>query len=351
MITLPRHPGIDRAIDDSVHRVVARGAALGPRFQALGEAVSRAARGGKRFRPALVTASFEGFGGDSSAAPSLYQVAAAFELLHTAFVVHDDVIDHDVERRGIPNISGEFRDRARSQGADETGAALLGDAAGILAGDLVLHEALRLVAFADVDPVARERLFALVDDAMYISAAGELADVENSVLPHRATAEDAFDTAFNKTAVYSFRAPLQAGAVLAGASDEAMQLLATAGGRLGLAFQLVDDLIGAFGPAELAGRETGSDLRESKTTPLVLLAQDTPSRVRVNDALAVAHTGPIAIRDAQVALEESGAPLRLRRVIDETLDEVRTASLDPALPAAAGLLLRDLADGIEGRIP
>jgi geranylgeranyl diphosphate synthase type II len=351
MITLPASPVVDAAIDEAVSGVVRRAARLGPGFGALGEALARATRGGKRFRPALVAASFRSFGGDASATPGLAPVAAAFELLHTAFVVHDDVIDHDTERRGVPNVAGEFRARARARGADAAGAALLGDAAGILAGDLLLHEALRLVAFADVDPVARERLFALVDDAVYVSAAGELADVENSISAPDATPEDAFDTAFNKTAVYSFRAPLQAGAVLAGASDSAMEVLATAGGRLGLAFQLVDDLIGAFGTPAQAGRETGGDLRESKRTPLVALASQTPSWDRVSDALALAHTGPVAVRDAQVALEASGAPVRLRRFIEQTLDEVRASSREASLTPAAGALLRDLADGMAERIP
>lgn len=351
MISLPVPPGIDTAIDDAVARAVARTKRLGGGFGALGDALSRATRGGKRFRPALVAASFRSFGGDAVATPGLYDVAAAFELLHTAFVVHDDVIDHDTERRGVPNVAGEFRERARSRGADAAGAALVGDAAGILAGDLLLHEALRLVGSADVDPVARERLYALVDDAVYVSAAGELADVENSVGGPDHSAEDAFDTAFNKTAVYSFRAPLQAGAVLAGASDTAMEALASAGGRLGLAFQLVDDLIGAFGTSAQAGRESGGDLRESKRTPLVALASQTASWGRVSDALALAHTGPVAVRQAQVALAESGAPGRLRVYISEVLGEVRATSLDASLTPTAGALLRDLAGGIEGRIP
>ncbi|MFE7845241.1 polyprenyl synthetase family protein [Microbacterium sp. NPDC057407] len=351
MIALPSHPRVDSAIDEAVARVVSRAHLLGPGFGALGDAVARATQGGKRFRPALVSASFDAFGGDRERSPGLYSVAAAFELLHTAFVVHDDVIDHDTERRGVPNVAGEFRARAREREADAAGAALLGDAAAILAGDLLLHEALRLVALADVDPVARERLHALVDDAVYVSAAGELADVENSVVKAQASTADAFDAAFNKTAVYSFRAPLEAGAVLAGASSAAIEVIQTAGGQLGLAFQLVDDLIGAFGTAEQAGRASGGDLRESKRTPLVALARETASWSRVSDALAVAHTGPIAVRKAQAALERSGAPTRLRAVIGSTLEQVRTASLDPSLPPAAGELLRDIADGMERRIP
>ena len=86
-----------------------RASELGPAFGALGDAITRAAQGGKRLRPALVTASFDAFRTGDADTSAVLSVAAAFELLHTAFVVHDDVIDHDTMRRGVPNIGGEFR--------------------------------------------------------------------------------------------------------------------------------------------------------------------------------------------------------------------------------------------------
>ena len=351
MITVSARAAIDESIDAALERIRQRSETLGSGFGALAEAVCRAAGGGKRFRPALVVAAFEAFGGDLHSTPGVFPVAASFELLHTAFVVHDDVIDHDLVRRGIPNVSGEFRARGRERGADAAGAALHGDAAGILAGDLLLHEASRLVALADVPPAQRERLLGLLDDAVYVSAAGELADVENSVTFDSPDSGALLDTAFNKTAVYSFRAPLTAGAVLAGASDDAVDVLSAAGGRLGLAFQLVDDLIGAFGSEEQAGRASGGDLRESKRTPLVALARESVSWPTVNDALAIAHTGPIAVREAQRALEESGARESLLELIAVTLDDARFAAGDPVLTPAGGALLRDLADRIAERVP
>lgn len=351
MIGPTTRTAIDEAIDSALARLRGRADALGGGFSVLGVAVTRATGGGKRLRPALVAAAFESFGGDPRRAPGLYPVAAAFELLHTAFVVHDDVIDHDTVRRGIPNVAGEFRERATSHGADAAGSALLGDAAAILAGDLLLHEAFRLVALADIDPAVRERVYALLDDAVYVSAAGELADVEHSVTRHSAAPAAILDAAFNKTAVYSFRAPLAAGALLAGADGDALAILENAGGDLGLAFQLVDDLIGAFGSEEQAGRETGGDLRESKQTPLVALARASATWPRVSDALAVAHTGPIAVREAQRMLEESGARDQLRTLITETLARVRFTADDPTLPVAAGDLLRVLARRVEDRVP
>lgn len=98
---------IDDAVDDAIARIRARAARLGESFSALADALARATAGGKRFRPALVAASFQAFAGRAEASPALFPVAAAFELLHSAFVVHDDVIDHDIMRRGSPNVSGE----------------------------------------------------------------------------------------------------------------------------------------------------------------------------------------------------------------------------------------------------
>ena len=311
--------------------------------------MGRAASGGKRFRPAFVIASFQAFGGRWEEVPAVFPVAASFELLHTAFVVHDDVIDHDVERRGVPNIAGEFRARGARGGADEAGSGDLGAAAAILGGDLLLYEATRLVALADVPADLRADLMALFDDAVVVSAAGELADVENAVTRRDSPADSLMAAAHDKTAVYSFAAPLRAGALLAGAGPEELDVLRASGGRLGLAYQLVDDLIGAFGTSDQAGRDAGGDLREAKRTPLIALAQQSPSWPTVSDALALARTGPVAVLEAQRVLHESGARERLCQLIEDTLSEARSLGSDlPPVPAA---LVRDIADRIGERIP
>lgn len=342
---------VDSTIDASLERISARARQLGGGVEALAESITRAATGGKRFRPALVVATFESFGGDASTSPAVLPVAAAFELLHTAFVVHDDVIDHDTMRRGLPNVSGEFRIRGRAQGADAAGAALLGDAAAILAGDLLLHEAGRLVALAETTTDVREQLLALLDDAVFVSAAGELADVEHAVTAVATDAAALLDVAHNKTAVYSFSAPLRAGGVLAGASPDAVASLEECGAALGLAFQLVDDLIGAFGSSVVAGREEGGDLREAKQTPLIALARESTSWARVSETLALAATGPIAVRDAQRALSESGARDRLLTVVHETLDRADAVASRADLPSDTRALLDDIARAIRERVP
>ena len=355
MITLATTPAarhdIDSAIEGALSRLDRRLGRHGDGARALASAIRRAAEGGKRFRPLLVVSAFDTLGGPDIARPALYQVAAAFELLHTAFVVHDDVIDHDVERRGMPNVGGEFRSRGTERGADAAGAALLGDAAAILAGDLLLHESARLVAMAEIPGDLRSELLLLVEDAVLVSAAGELADVENAVSAGEIDADTILRTTHDKTAVYSFSAPLEAGAVMAGAEPPVRHALQRFGQRLGLAYQLVDDLIGAFGSAATAGKDEGSDLREAKKTHLIVLARESESWPEVSHALANAHTGPVAIRAAQSALSASGARVRLEHLVRDTLDEARGIVAASTLPDECQSMLHDLVDAVQERVP
>ncbi|BDV30975.1 polyprenyl synthetase family protein [Microbacterium terricola] len=346
---------IDEAIDHALRRLGDRAVHVGGSLPALVAAAGRAADGGKRLRPAIVLGAFRAFDGPADQLDSCIAVAAAFELLHTAFVVHDDVIDHDVVRRGQPNVAGTFRQRAVVHGADSAGAALLGDAAAILAGDLLIHEALRTVALIDVRPAVRAALHDLIDDAVLFSAAGELGDVENAVGADVPDTDRTLTVAHDKTAVYSFTAPLCAGALLAGADASALAVLGGIGADLGLAFQLVDDLLGAFGAAEHTGREPGGDLREAKRTPLVALARDSAEWPRVTAAIGLASTGPVAVREAQRTLESSGARSGVVSLVRAALDRIQStvddAVGDAALPPAAGDLIRRLAAGIEERMP
>jgi geranylgeranyl pyrophosphate synthase len=342
---------VDDAIDQAIARIESRMAPFGGAFADLGTAMRRSTSGGKRFRPALVVATFESLAGPPDDTPALYPVAAAFELLHAAFLMHDDILDHDTVRRGVPNVSGEFRAYAAGMGADAEACALLGDAAGILAGDLLLHESQRLIARAPTSAPARERLLDLLDEAVLVSAAGELADIAHSVLDEAPEAAAVLAVTHDKTAVYSFAAPLRAGAVLAGAEPSVEADLARFGSRLGLAFQLVDDLIGAFGTDEQAGKPAGADLREAKQTALIALARATAAWPEVHRALTEARTGPIAVRRAQTVLDESGARGELERLVADALADARSIATTAAVPDRTAALLEDLVRAVEARIP
>ena len=152
-----------------------------------------------------------------------------------------------------------------------------------------------------------------------------------------------------------------AGAVLARrVRAGAIAALDARGGRLGLAFQLVDDLIGAFGSAEQAGRDAGGDLRESKRTPLIALARQTPARGRASTTRWRSPTpGPSPCAKRRSPSRRAGPALRLRSLIDDTLDDGArrrrtTADFPPAgasAPARAGRPVVQERDPVDATSP
>lgn len=349
--SLPLPHTVDTLVEAALERLARRSGPRGERAASIVEAAAQTASGGKRLRPRLVLESFRAFSGGAAPTPAAVDTAAGFELLHTAFVIHDDVIDRAVERRGRPNVSGVFRAGARAAGAGADRAAQFGDAASILAGDVLLYEATRLIACAELPSARRRRLLDLMDDVIMTSAAGELADVEYAALPSAPSPEALLAVARDKTAVYSFSAPLQAGALLAGAPDASLDALAAAGESLGLAFQLADVLVGAFGTAQQAGRPAGSDLREGRQTVLLALARRDPSWPGTHAALAAAGSGAAGLRDAQEALEASGARRQVELLLDLTLTASRTVWSRSPIPEAAKGMLNGLADTVRERVP
>src|SRR5699024_9227388 len=199
--------------------VLARFFAAGQQYSAvpghgqLWSALADATSGGKAFRPELFHSVYLGLGGTDQVIAA--NVAAALELLHTALVVHDDVIDGDTIRRGRPNVAGTFAATARARGHREARARHFGDTAAILAGDLALVGAVRTLAGSGADPATTTRMLDLLDEAVHVSAAGELTDVRLS-MEGCADVAEAITMAYHKTAVYSFGLPLRLAAVLSG---------------------------------------------------------------------------------------------------------------------------------------
>jgi geranylgeranyl diphosphate synthase type II len=123
-----------------------------------------------------------------------------------------------------------------------------------------------------VDDATRERLLEVMDDALFASAAGELIDVDFSWIPEVPRVDDILAMERLKTAGYSFECPLQAGAILAGADEVTVATLGEFGREIGIAYQLVDDLLGVFGTEAETGKTTIGDLREGKRTVLIAYA-------------------------------------------------------------------------------
>ncbi|WP_403022060.1 polyprenyl synthetase family protein [Salinibacterium sp. GXW1014] len=328
-----RYRAVVDALEEFFDASGARAAAYGPQYVELWRELRRNTTGGKLFRPRMVIAAFDGFGGpNDDAAGAVPWVGAAFELLHTALIVHDDVIDRDFVRRGKPNISGTYRDRARAAGVSEQDAEHRGLSAAVVAGDLALFYAYRLVDRSGVDEARRGRLLDLMDEALFASAAGELLDLDYSGAILIPTVDNILSMARLKTAVYSFEVPLKAGAVLAGAPDSVIQAMGDFGREVGTAYQIVDDLLGVFGDTEETGKSNTSDLREGKRTVLVAHAAATAAWAEMAPLFGSAELSEADAQALRAKLEQSGARAYAEDLLAQHVNRARAVLARPEVP-------------------
>ncbi|MFW5920211.1 MAG: polyprenyl synthetase family protein [Polyangiales bacterium] len=243
--------------------------------------------GGKRLRPMCVAlASRLGTGFDASAR----KLAVAVELVHAATLLHDDVVDLGEVRRSAP--------AART---------IFGNAASIFAGDWLLIEALRSVREADVDGTL-DRLLEVIDGMIL----AEAIQLENR--GHVNTSHDSyFGVVEGKTAAL-FRWAMFAGARAGGLDTDASAALEEYGLHLGVAFQLVDDMLDYTGEEQTTGKEPFADLREGKMTyPLIVALERDPSLAGVLRQLAAAPVGEVPRAVRRRLLEALGATESLAR--------------------------------------
>ncbi|HYD63470.1 MAG TPA: octaprenyl diphosphate synthase [Noviherbaspirillum sp.] len=209
--------------------------------------------GGKRIRPVLVLLMANAYGYKGT---HHHDLAAVVEFIHTATLLHDDVVDESSMRRGR-----------------KTANALFGNAASVLVGDFVYSRAFQIMV-----AVKNMRVMQILADATNVIAEGEVLQLLNMHDPD-VTEERYLQVIRSKTAKL-FEAAAQLGALIAGAPDDAIEAAAEFGRSIGTAFQLVDDVLDYSGNAADIGKNVGDDLREGKPTlPLIYLMQNgTPTQ-------------------------------------------------------------------------
>lgn len=320
-----------------------RAAKIGPGYLGLWETLEKCTAGGKRFRPRMVMSAYRMLGGQDDGNAAV--VGAAFELLHTALIVHDDVIDRDFVRRGMPNVSGRYRSIAVSAGAAGATADHIGFSVGVIAGDLALSNAYRLLDRVESDGGTRRRLNEILDEAVFASAAGEFLDIETALSPSMPPLEDIVRMARLKTSVYSFEGPLQAGAVLAGAGEDVIARLGDFGRDAGIAYQIADDLLGVFGNETRTGKTNWGDLREGKRTALLSYVAERPEwdsisslvgspQMSASDAEYVRRVlVDCGAKDYSVELAENYAARARRHLETDGVPPALRSALDPVVTA------------------
>jgi geranylgeranyl diphosphate synthase type I len=235
--------------------------------------------GGKSLRAVVLLLSCGAVGGDEEIA---IPAAAAVEVYHTYTLVHDDIIDRDEKRRGVPTIHTEYAEIARTEmGYDRAEAAHYGLTIALLTGDI--QQAWPIFLFAEVaqkhNVDAGLILNLLSDLTSRLSTtliAGETLDVQFSKQPIDAISEElVLDMLWKKTgALYEFAGQSGAAIGLGDASLQAPEVrnIAAFCGKCGTAFQLQDDILGVIGDESKLGKPVGSDIREGKRTTITLQA-------------------------------------------------------------------------------
>ncbi|MDD5561779.1 MAG: polyprenyl synthetase family protein [Candidatus Omnitrophica bacterium] len=224
-------------------------------------------RPGKRVRPILFCIGYLGFSGKTPA--GLYRSALSLELLHDFMLVHDDIIDRSDTRRGAPSMHAMLN---RSLYPDKK-VKFNGEDLAIVIGDVMY--AMGLDAFLSVkEDLARKEaaLKKLISAALY-TGSGEFMELLLGIKPiEKVTQKDIYKIYDYKTANYTFASPLTMGSALAGAEIRQTERLFSYGILLGRAFQIRDDIIGAFGKEKDTGKPSLSDIKEAKRTLLIWYA-------------------------------------------------------------------------------
>lgn len=297
-------------------------------------------RGGKRLRPAVTHAAYVAVGGPLEARELavLGRVGAALELLQTYLLIHDDWMDQDEQRRGGPSAHILLRDQVG-------GNAQLGDALAILAGDLASSYAWELFtaeAFAlGASGPALVSAFLRLHQEVVLGQ--ELDLIGSSDVPRMQRL---------KSGSYTVEGPLRIGAVLGGASDAQHAVLEAMGTPLGEAFQIRDDLLGAFGDPAKTGKPSGSDIRAGKRTALVRECER--AALPEERALLAAVLGRADASDAEVAsvlamFDRTGIKERVEQRLHALIDMARRALDTDALTPRGVAMLGELVAALAWR--
>ena len=245
--------------------------------------------GGKRLRPALVILSAGVFGYSGK---YHHQLAAVVEFIHTATLLHDDVVDESELRRN-----------------NATANALFGNAASVLVGDFLYSRAFQMMV-----EVNSMRVMQVLADATNVIAEGEVLQLLNCRDPN--VEEDNYLRVIRYKTAKLFEAATRLGAILGNATEEEENAMAVYGMHLGTAFQLIDDLLDYSGDHQDTGKNLGDDLAEGKPTLPLIYAMRTGSAQQANIIRKAIETGGESGFDSILTIiEETGHLTTLNNVL------------------------------------
>ena len=292
-------------------------------------------RGGKRLRPALLVAGYRAASERAELEPAL-DAGVAIELLQAYLLIHDDWMDGDLVRRGGPAVHAHLAKHFRSEHK--------GHASGILAGDYASAVALEALSQVEMKPKAALAAFACFAEMQLDAIAGQQLDLIGG--------EYDVELAYQlKTGSYTVRGPLRLGAILASAKPSTLRVLDRFALPIGVAFQLRDDLLSAFGEPKQTGKPLGNDLRAGKRTALLAaglkLARGKELRA-LKQAVGNTSASDAQVRQALGVLESCGARAAIEARVNE-LSQAGLSELGRGVSRQGALLLRGATEALTAR--
>ena len=269
--------------------------------------------GGKRLRPLLVILAARALGYNGQHHITL---AAIIEFIHTATLLHDDVVDASALRRGQATANSVF-----------------GNEASVLTGDFLYSRAFEMM----VD-VGHMRVMEILANTTNVIAEGEVLQLLNCHDPD-VTEDHYFKVIYGKTAKL-FEAAARLGAVISGQDSDTEQALASYGRHLGTAFQLIDDVLDYSSDSSTLGKNIGDDLAEGKPTlPLLYVLREGNTTQQAIVRRAIEQGGLDHIADVLAAIESTGAnAYTARRAADEAERAIQALTAIPGSPYKQALL-------------
>ena len=249
--------------------------------------------GGKRLRPYMVIKSCQILGGKASDA---MPAAGAVEMVHNFTLVHDDIMDNDEVRHGVPTTHKKY-----------------GLPIAILAGDVLFSKAYQIITDTGLPPTATTRLVSRLAKACVDVCEGQLLDVKMAE-ERRIPTQAQYITMIGKKTAALFDVSCAMGAICATDRDRDISSLSAFGRNLGIAFQITDDLIGVMGDPKVTKKPVGNDLREGKKSLPILMAIKTARG-----------------RDKRAILKAFGNPRASKSDLSRAVDAIRALGIEESV--------------------
>ena len=238
--------------------------------------------GGKRLRPYMVIRSCQLLGGTPSQA---MHAASSVEMVHNFSLVHDDIMDNDEIRHGVPTTHKKF-----------------GIPLAILAGDVLFSKAYQIISDSKHDTKITSQLISRLAKACVNICEGQWLDVSMGE-SKRIPTEKEYITMIEKKTAALFDISCSMGAICATSNKKDIQNLSAFGKNLGIAFQITDDLIGVMGDSKVTKKPVGNDLREGKKSLPILMAMKKSKGIKKKKILKVFGNAKASKKDMQEAVE------------------------------------------------